>query len=484
MANLIKCPKCPLHLDATGQAPGSALQCPNCGAGVRIPTGQTGQVPAVKQVAPGLKPPTGPVKAVAPAPKPVTQAAIPVAQPVEEEEPPKIQTGVRRAATGSTPVFRKAAGSRGGRGTGERGAAVPNKKSNTPIIVGVVVVVAAVIGVVIFMVGGKKSSGPVVKKPDKYADLDPSQYSDKRSMKDVAPPPPPPPKDAKPVMNELDGGVDPVKAKEEEDRKKAEAEAQAKKDEALKQQASKDNSASFKTGAQEQLPPNYKPKLDASKLRETDDVIRRESASVLVDKWPDHFDQVVWRCLSDDEKVAKFCIKALEEILDKKLSVKDGDQALRFPWDKFDDPHVRAGFIATVMHWVKDNRAWYDALAAGKDPTNLRVEDKTPVDTLPWDRWMSALSHYSILEGGKLGYPKDAPEYPISQQLEKLGKDAYPYLLKFVAGDDPNWAKGAVVALRNLTGITGALPKNPEEGKAVQAKYMKELGISEADIPK
>lgn len=479
MANLIKCTQCPFHLDATGQAPGATIQCPNCGTRVRISSGQTGQAPAVKQVNPGLKPPTGPVKAVQPAPKPVTRAAIPVAQPVEDEPQPRIQTGVRRAATGSTPVFRKAAG--GGKG---RGAAVPEKKNNTPIIIGVVVVAVIAVGVVIFMMSGSKSTGPVAKKPKVADDTGSSPYQDGRSMKDVTAPPPPPPKDAKPVMNELDGGVDPVKAKEEEDRKKAEAEAEAKKDEALKQQASKDNSAAFKTGAQEQLPPNYKPKLDATRLRECDDIIRREFAAGLVDKWPDHFDSVVWRCLSDEEKVARFCVKVLEQILAEKLKVMDGDKPLQFPWDKFDDPHVRAGFIATVMHWVKDNRSWFDALAAGKDPNNLKVEDNTGVATLPWDRWMSSLSHYSIMEGGQVGYSKDTAEYTIYQQLEKLGKAAYPYLLKYVDGEDPNWAKGAVVALRNLTGVTQPLPKNPEEGKQVKAKYMKELGITEDQIPK
>jgi hypothetical protein len=136
--------------------------------------------------------------------------------------------------------------------------------------------------------------------------------------------------------------------------------------------------------------------------------------------------------------------------------------------------------------WVKDNRAYFDALAAGKDPT--KMEDNSGKDkelaALNWDGIVSNLVRYSLMDekDGKYGYPKDTPEYETLEKLKKFGKDAYPYLVQYIDNENLNWAKGAVVALRNLTGISTPLPKNPEDQKRIKAQWMKELGIKQ-DAP-
>ncbi len=440
MANLIKCTACPFHLDATGMSPGSVLQCPNCGASVKIPTGQTGKMPAAKP-------------------------AIPVAQPVQPAA--KAPTGVRRAATGTTPVFKKAAGSKsmGRRSAEDRPV---QKKNNTPIIIGVVVGLVAVGGIIVFMTTGNKPSGPIAKKKVEEPVEPPTAPPIKRE-----PEPTPPPKEETKIPS----------GKEEP--KKEEPKEEPKKEEPAAKPPPATNSKDFKVGALNYMPPNYRPEVAPGKMKELEELIQRKFRPNIVDKFGDYFNALCLKICDDDEVAARFACETLLEICHKKLNMQEGDGTpLKGPWDKWNEPQYRAGFVVTVLQWAKDNKSYFEAIAQGKDPNNLAPEDKVDLSMMPWDKWMSSLSHYSMMAEGKLGYPKDSPEYTVYEKVEKLGKAAYPYLIKYVDNEDPNWAKGAVVALRNLTGITAPLPKNPEEGKASRAKYIKELGLKEEDIPK
>jgi hypothetical protein len=461
MSSLIKCTKCPFHLDAGGMAPGSVIQCPNCGTSVKVPSGQTGKVAAVKQITQGLKP-------VPPAQKPITRPAIPVAQVAEEPAAAPAQPA-RRGPGGATPIFRKASGGRGARG-GERPGATA-KKSNTPIIIGVVVVAVVAVGVaIVVMSGPSKASGPVRPPMKTGAEL----AAEKKPAAD------PPKEEKKPIVmvkNELDE-ADPNKVKEEE----------AKKEEEKKEEAAKPpppgNSPGFELGAAERLPPNYRPNLDPKKVSELEDLIRRGYKPAVIEKFGDYFLPLCVKSLDDEEKVARWCMETLLDICHNKLKVNEDDGTpLKGPWEKFNKSEYRAGFIITVLEFHKKNREYFDILAAGKDPNNLQPEDTSQVSHFPWDKWIGALAHYSMTDKGP-GYVEGTPEHGVLEKIKTLGKAAYPYLVRYVDNEDPNWAKGAVVALRHLTGYSTAMPKNQEEGKKLKADWMKNLGLKEEDLPR
>lgn len=119
MARLIKCPRCQSQVDVTNVSGGATVRCPDCGANLRVPTGQTGNYPKVNAAAPEPAAPSH-----------------------------KKQTG----------VFRKMAAQRGPGGTGG-GRRMPRKqKSNTGLFVGLGVgaLAIAIVLAAVMMSGGKK----------------------------------------------------------------------------------------------------------------------------------------------------------------------------------------------------------------------------------------------------------------------------------------------------------------------------------------
>jgi hypothetical protein len=128
MAKMLKCPRCQAQFDAGNLSPGSSARCAECGAMVRVPTGNTSvRTPAV----------------VAPAPK-VPEVVAP---------PP----GRGRTERG-TDVRRRREGTRG-----------RQKSSSTGLIIGVSVGALVLVVVLIAVMAGGKSEPPPVEPARKPA---------------------------------------------------------------------------------------------------------------------------------------------------------------------------------------------------------------------------------------------------------------------------------------------------------------------------
>lgn len=140
MAKIVKCPRCSSQMDATNLAPGSSARCAECGAMIRISTGNT----SVR------------TKAVSP-PAPAAPAARPAAKAPE-----------------SAPQARSSKGTEVRRG----GTRVARKKSNTGLIIGIVGGAAVLVIVLAVAMSGKSDlRKEMAKKGDAAAPAKGSAHS-------------------------------------------------------------------------------------------------------------------------------------------------------------------------------------------------------------------------------------------------------------------------------------------------------------------
>ncbi len=147
MAKIMKCPRCQSQIDATNVSPGSSVRCADCGAVIRISTGNT----SVR------------TKTVNP------PSAVPVANPAPGAKVPQVVSSAPQAATSlrnRSSRDRDREGRRGGGGT-----RMVRRKSNTGLVIGVSVGAAVLVIVLIaVMAGGKGETGkPQRKKEDPVA---------------------------------------------------------------------------------------------------------------------------------------------------------------------------------------------------------------------------------------------------------------------------------------------------------------------------
>jgi hypothetical protein len=67
--------------------------------------------------------------------------------------------------------------------------------------------------------------------------------------------------------------------------------------------------------------------------------------------------------------------------------------------------------------------------------------------------------------------------------VKGMGSSAYPYLLVYIADEDPQRGQAAAAALRTLAEKPGPLPK-PGTGAEFQKQIKEELKISDEDLKK
>jgi hypothetical protein len=109
-------------------------------------------------------------------------------------------------------------------------------------------------------------------------------------------------------------------------------------------------------------------------------------------------------------------------------------------------------------------------------PTTLRrsVISKGRVDMI-----VDGLGHY-----GTTGTDVDFSENPQATMAwgtaQEIGKDLYPYLIVYIAEEDPRRARGAIAGLIKLSGAMG-LPPMRINVSALQAEWKSKLGVSEED---
>jgi DNA-directed RNA polymerase subunit RPC12/RpoP len=128
MARILKCPRCQAQIDATNLSAGSTVRCADCGAVVRISTGNTSV--RTKSVNP-------------PSAVPVANPAPGAKVPVVVAAPPQQAAPVRSRSSRGTDVRR---------GSPTR---VIRKESNTGLVIGAVVGAAVLVIVLVAVMAGK-----------------------------------------------------------------------------------------------------------------------------------------------------------------------------------------------------------------------------------------------------------------------------------------------------------------------------------------
>lgn len=441
MPMLMNCPKCAFQMDIAGIPAGTPASCPNCGSPLNIPRTQV-------------------FRAVGPASRPRAAGT---------------GTGLRKSAPRAGPPV--------------------GPKSNTNVIVGVAVAGVVALGVAGFLLlggGGKKprpkSEGTVQEKPETESgktSLPPKEpevsKGEKKEEESPLPPsggdaPPPFEKDVKTQKIET-----PEQGKADEPKGAAE----------VAQAPPPEDPNAFKPGARELAlkMKNFKfPEMPADKKQRADNWIERHSTQSLLDNIHYTFWRVLERALDDDEKTARYCFEVLEQ-MSVKLGMEDASTkqvGFKTDWVQFPDPAVRLGMVVAFIGFMREG---------GQEVLNSLkpVEEKQDLSRLNWDKIVSQLQHFSVVAEGntakKFGYVKsEDPDvmgpYEWVEKLRELGRDAYPYLIRYVDHENVKWAQGACVALRQLTDYAIDLPRNPEEGKEIQKKWLERLGIGEAELPR
>lgn len=427
MAKLMKCTKCPFHIDVTSIPPGSVIECPNCNVPVRVPTGQTGKYAAV------------------PAGKPVAKAKTGTGRQ------PAVKSGGRQTA-----LFRKMSHADPVR-SGSRDLAGPRSQgSNTGLILGIcaVVLVAVVVGILVASNGFKPAPQPPRTADDTAYDPGVSNTS-ATSGPNSATQKPSSRSGGDPNVDYVERGGKPYPV-----------------------------SKTFKGGARNfSMPPKGKEfEIDENAAKEVDRLLKQGSAQTIFDKHYDWMPIILDRILSEDETMARTALQVMDLVCEKyRIKDESTDQIYKFDWAFFNEPKTRAGVYDMFCSWFKNNKWAMDEVRAGRDPGEIREAAVDPKD-VNWDEWMKDLKYFS--SAGYLSddydYKEDSPGYPKWKMLRAMGSSAYPYLAKYIDNENVQWGKAAVVCLRLLSGKKDLpMPKNPEQAKQVKQDIVKTLGIKE-----
>lgn len=426
MAKLMKCTKCPFHIDITSIPPGSVIECPNCNTQVRVPTGQTGKYAAVAAKA---KTGTG--------------------------RQPAVKSGGRQTA-----LFRKMAHADPLRaGTRDlvhdRGAAAPRSQgSNTGLIIGICAVALVVIVVVIVVASSSSKPGPQPTRVTEEVAYDPGAGSTSPASTAGA-------GTQKPVA-----GADPNVDYVERGGKRYPV------------------SRTFKAGARNFcMPPKGKEfEIDQSAAAEVDRLLKQGSVQTIFDRHYDWMSVILDRILSDEETVSRTALQVMDRVCER-YRIKDEatDQIYKFDWAFFNEPKTRAGVYDMYCLWYKNNKWAMDEVRAGRDPGEVREATVDPKD-VNWDEWMKDLKYYSSAGylSDEYDYKEDSPGYAKWKMVRAMGPAAYPYLVRYIDNENLQWAKAAVVCLRLLSQKKDLpMPKNPEHAKQIKQDIIKALGIKE-----
>jgi hypothetical protein len=400
-------------MDVTNVSGGATVRCPDCGAMVRVPTGQTGQYPNVK----------------AQVPEPAAAASS------------KGGTKVRVGGGRQTELFRKMSGTRMPGATGRppsrssveaegRGAMMPRRRGGgAGLAIGAAVGAVVLIGLLIFMVNNQKDSA-AKRKSDLEAKNERIREQNRKTLEEAR------------RQAAEDEAAD-AKLKEE---------AKAGKKPAL-QGGGKGNyvpPAAFEPGARkwgrsEEL------KVDAGLQKQYESLAQSGNSGEIVKEIAKYMPSLINGLISENEVLARGSFNALIAFYaSRNVTTESGKPPVAI--ELFNSAQWRGGEFDRLYEWFEkpQNKV---AIGAGtaKDLEEIKTKGADPA-SMNWDKLMQDLR-----PGGGFDN-KDRPEGRAYAQIKDLGPAAYPFLVKFIDNEDVMVSRAAVRALNELTGQQRPLP--------------------------
>jgi hypothetical protein len=325
-------------------------------------------------------------------------------------------------------------------------------RNYTNYIIWGVVVAGVLVGGFFVMRASKSSGEPVAKKPP--AKPQPKEPEPPVLPPVQLPPPPPPPPPEKPTTKivKYHGRDIPIPI-------------------------------DFKGGAaSKDYPPKDIPANDIERVRVALD--KGEVDALFKKPW-ENFKPVMATCLCDDEKIAKAAFQFLDKVAEK-YKMEVSGKPYRVEWDFFTDPTVRAGIYELFLQFDPALQGYFKKEKAGLDPFS---KDAVLADEANWEHLIVDLRHYSFTmeKGSETKYTyEESPDNngkKAFEQVKKMGKAAYPFLVKYILDEDPDRMKTAIIVLHMLTGYPPHLYK-PTEAQKAYREWLDNLGLKDEMIPK
>jgi hypothetical protein len=430
VAKLIKCPRCQSKIDVTDLSAGSTVRCTDCGAMVRIPTGNTGKHSAVP-------PPAAP----APAPAPAASKD----RPTKKRGMGGRQTNLFRKMSGVRPP-----GEKRPRGDSDRGAA-GKQGNNTNMIVAASIGGLLVLGVVAFALAGGKSD-----KGGKGGDH--MEVSDKKKKKESAST-----GSAKSSMPDSKSSSAPFNPFTP---------------------APNVPAGAFQPGARGVVGDvNIHREVQNSGMKQQyESMAGSGKISEIVAQDGNLFLFAVDGMLSDTEAVARTSMEAVHQIIQKRGFAKDVQQYTRLATASnimnFESASARAEEYGYWSRWwyTRSSQDMVEKWKADSGGAYIPPPSSNPASTSTtgtgaaagageWDQTMAALR-----SGGGFDN-QNSPEYPYFMHVKSMGKSAYPTIAKYIGHEDPAMGKAAVALLIALTGHDSERRVNDSNKAAIQAEW-------------
>ncbi len=412
MAKWTKCPKCQCEIDVTDQAPGAVIACDGCGAQMRIPGARTKRGPAPQKKA---------------APKPQPQA------PSSGPAPRGRQTALFRKMSGV-----KAPGS-SGRAPSRSRRPLPQKKNNTPLVIGGVFAGVVVLGVLGYLIANKNDKPAPTKKkktpseivlqnPGQPATQEPTPEPEKKKEE---------PKKKPGLRRESGGGYVPP------DSFQGGAEAQAKKDMG-------DEFVAVE--------------VETAELATFDELASGGKVSEIVKEDYRWMPYIMHRLVSDDESIARSAFSSLRDICKKRnISAKDGQFVNPIDMTLFNAKEYRAGIYNL---WGGDWWVRHKHVVASWDPS--RPMEYAPIDPKEAD-WEKIIR--KLRQGGGFDDPNE-PGGQVIAQLKVMGKPGWIKLASYLDHPELSICRSVAKALNFVTGQEKSLPRaNTREAVKEEWEY-------------
>lgn len=415
MARLIRCPRCPSQLDVTRVAGGATVRCPDCGASVRVPTGQTGQFPKV---------------------------AAPVPPAPSSSGRGKTTALFRKMAAASAPGLSDRPGARLAQESRSATRVRRRSASQTGLLVGSVAGFLVLVVLLVVMV---------------------NQQSARRAEEEAA-------RKARAQEQRRKAAEEARRAREEE----AAAEAEYQRQLAARKDASAKPASLTRKGGSYQAPPTFEPGArkyvqgapptvggNPDLAREFEGLIASGRIDEIVKDDPKWLPYVLEAMLSDDEKVARGAFQAMHDICAKhRVTTESGKNPVSLEY--INSAYYRGNEFTYWLEWYQRNRqeiAERGGKGAGAENARIVGEDPARAD---WPKLMEMLR-----PGGGYDDPK-RPEGLAFAKVKAMGPGAYPYLVRHIDDEDIMIARAAVRVLNELTGQNRPLPTEATKGQARQ----------------
>jgi hypothetical protein len=204
------------------------------------------------------------------------------------------------------------------------------------------------------------------------------------------------------------------------------------------------------------------------------------------DKKPwETFPSALAQALSDDEKLARAAFEHLDQIAVRyRMPGLVPGQEFRVNWDFFNDPRLRGTMFDAFAAFEPALQKYWAKEKAGMDPFS---KDSVLASEADWDKLIVQLRGYQLSnqKGAKYVY-EDVPDSlgkVAFEKIQRMGKQAHPYLIKYILDSDPQNMRTAIVVLSMLTGYSDRIPK-PSEARKAFDEWLANCALTESQIPK